>query len=412
MTVIDTPGIHTSLRPDHDHTAYSAISKSDLMVFVITNELFDNHIAEYYRKLTIDREKGHETILVVNKMGRHAISNTPESRAVITEDLREPLQPFTPEDLRITFTDPASALEASEETDPEFREMLMRQGNLNELIDNLNALVAEKGLNARHTTALYAIDEVLQTAIQMEPTDDPDADALLLIYNQNIRAINETRQQLHLAVSTVIAQGTDQIRAVGADLAEHFYSDIKQDQMERAELEAQSRVEELTRQIVAKTEQLAAEMLPTLGQRLEDLQATSLHRDTFDAINARMQGRDLGPAIRGAASGAAKLGDLARGLAFNSGAVARGASGLAQYSGSTAHGAILNVGHFLGHSFRPWEAVRMASFIGRAGPVPYHSRSRSFCRRPSVCRPPGRQTQPGNAENTAGHSRTIRERQY
>ena len=114
--------------------------------------------------------------------------------------------------------------------------MLMRQGNLNELIDNLNALVAEKGLNARHTTALYAIDEVLQTAIQMEPTDDPDADALLLIYNQNIRAINETRQQLHLAVSTVIAQGTDQIRAVGADLAEHFYSDIKQDQMERAEL--------------------------------------------------------------------------------------------------------------------------------------------------------------------------------
>ena len=368
VTVIDTPGIHTSLGPDHDHTAYSAISKSDLMVFVITNELFDSHIAEYYRKLTIDREKGHETILVVNKMRRHAIGNTPESRAVITEDLREPLQPFTPEDLHITFTDAASALEASEETAPEFREMLMRQGNLNELIDNLNALVAEKGLNARHTTALYAIDEVLQTAIQMEPTDDPDADALLLIYNQNIRAINETRQQLHLAVSTVIAQGTDQIRAVGADLAEHFYPDIKQDQMERAELEAQSRVEELTRQIVAKTEQLAAEMLPTLGQRLEDLQATSLHRDTFDAINGRMQGRDLGPAIRGAASGAAKLGDLARGLAFNSGAVARGASGLAQYSGSTAHGAMLNVGHFLGHSFRPWEAVRMASFIGRAAP--------------------------------------------
>ncbi len=368
VTVIDTPGIHTALRPDHDHAAYSSISNSDLLVFVITNELFDSHIADYYRKLTIDREKGHETILVVNKMGRHAMGNTPASRAVIREDLREPLQPFTPEDLRITFTDAASALEASEETDPEFREMLLRQGNLDELIDNLNSLVVEKGLNARHTTALYSIDEVLQTAIQMEPTDDPDVDALVLVYNQNIRAINETRQQLHLAVSNAIAQGTDQIRAVGADLAEQFYPDVKRDQMERAELEAQSRVEDLTRQIAAETEQLAAEILPTLGQRLEDLQGTSLHRNTFDAINSRMQGRDLGPAIRGAASGATKLGELARGFAFNSGAVARGASGLAQYSGSTAHGAILNVGHFLGHSFRPWEAVRMASFIGRAAP--------------------------------------------
>ena len=44
VTVIDTPGIHTSLRPDHDATSYEAISNADLMVFVITNELFDSHL--------------------------------------------------------------------------------------------------------------------------------------------------------------------------------------------------------------------------------------------------------------------------------------------------------------------------------------------------------------------------------
>ena len=68
IKVVDTPGIHTELRPDHDEITYEAISKADLLVFVITNELFDSHIADHFRKLAIDREKAHEMLLVVNKM--------------------------------------------------------------------------------------------------------------------------------------------------------------------------------------------------------------------------------------------------------------------------------------------------------------------------------------------------------
>ena len=112
IRVIDTPGIHTALRPDHDAATYDAISQSDLLVFVITNELFDSHLASHFRDLTIEREKSYDTILVVNKMSRAAQGNSLESRQVITEDLRKVLTPFTPKDLRITFTDAESALEA------------------------------------------------------------------------------------------------------------------------------------------------------------------------------------------------------------------------------------------------------------------------------------------------------------
>ena len=41
MEVVDTPGIHTQLRPDHDAISYEAIASADMLVFVITNELFD-----------------------------------------------------------------------------------------------------------------------------------------------------------------------------------------------------------------------------------------------------------------------------------------------------------------------------------------------------------------------------------
>lgn len=39
VEVIDTPGIHTELRPDHDATSYEAIAAADLLVFVITANL-------------------------------------------------------------------------------------------------------------------------------------------------------------------------------------------------------------------------------------------------------------------------------------------------------------------------------------------------------------------------------------
>ena len=216
VEVVDTPGIHTHIRPDHDLLSYEAISRADLLVFVITNELFDSHIGAHFRKLARDREKGHEMILVINKMGR--AGNTPQAREVITEDLRTPLAPFSPEELRITFTDALSALDAVQESEPEIAEMLQREANIGELVRNLNDLVAEKGLNSRQTTALYSIDQVMQNAIVAEPTRDPDVDALIMIYNQNIRAMEESRSRLQQAVNNAIDLTVQQVRLAGVKL--------------------------------------------------------------------------------------------------------------------------------------------------------------------------------------------------
>ena len=50
IIITDTPGIHTSIRPEHDEASYRAISQADLLVFVITNELFDERIGQHYRR--------------------------------------------------------------------------------------------------------------------------------------------------------------------------------------------------------------------------------------------------------------------------------------------------------------------------------------------------------------------------
>ena len=369
ITITDTPGIHTSIRPDHDATSYAAISRADLLVFVITNELFDSHIAQSYRRLTIDHEKAYESVLVVNKMNRHHSGNTPESREIITEALRQPLQPFTPEQLRVTFTDASSSLEAEEETDPEMVDILREEANIGQLADNLDALARDQGLNSRQTTALYQVAQVLEQAIAQEPTDDPTDDALNLVYDQNARAVAQAITAIRHETSIHILDAKRTIIDAGHRLADSIHEESSQEEIEEsaqnAERLVRATVEELDRNIYG----VIARDLPELATSMARMQTQSLHQDTSGKIAQEITagGRSLNLDI--VQNVTKQLAESAGSLTRNSSAVASGAQGLAQFSGSTAHSTILTLGRTFGHSFRPWEAVKLARVVGRASVI-------------------------------------------
>lgn len=68
VQLLDTPGVHAGYT-DYDETTYQTIDKADLLVFVITGELFDDLMGEQFRDLAFIRDKAAEILLVVNKMG-------------------------------------------------------------------------------------------------------------------------------------------------------------------------------------------------------------------------------------------------------------------------------------------------------------------------------------------------------
>ena len=369
VQVVDTPGIHTSLRPDHDTISYEAISQADLLVFVITNELFDSHLGDHFRKLAIDQEKGHETILVVNKMDRTADGNTPEARDTITEGLREPLAPFTPEDLRITFTAAQDALEAEQEEDDEIAAMLRDEGNMETLVLNLNNLISSKGLNARHTTLIYAVDQMMQEAMTLEPTGDTDIDALMMVYNQNLRVMDETRSQLRDSTNNAILESMLRVNQTGAEYTEQVQPGVTREDLDRGAEEVDARIQSIWKDLDNRINQECSEVIPTMTSRLEELQDSHRFQSTLGNLNARTSGPDISRILGMARDAARRLSEVSRIAARNSSAVASGATGLSQFSGSFAHGAVLNIGGFMGHSFRPWEAVKIARGIGAVGTV-------------------------------------------
>ena len=80
-------------------------------------------------------------------------------------------------------------------------------------------------------------------------------------------------------------------------------------------------------------------------------------------------GPDVSRTLAMARDATRQLSEVSRIATQNSSAVTLGAPGLSRFPDSFAHGAVLNIGRFMGHSFRPWEAVKMARGIGTAGAV-------------------------------------------
>lgn len=378
VQLIDTPGVHTELRPDHDAITYEAISGANLVVFVVTNELFDAHLAAHFRKLAIDRDKAHEMLLVVNKMRRVAGGNTPASQDVIREDLRKVLAPFTPEQLRISFIDAEAVLESAQEANNEIARVLLKKSGIPSFLDEFNGFVREKGLASRYTTALYQIEQVLQEALAAESTGDTDIDGLEELLLQQRRALMEMQTQLPHSVENQVQQATSSIRQDGRAVADLIHGGSEPNVIDSKLREAQERVQQRADELADLVQSTVEQHMEKLAERVNQIAQSELAKDLLPRLVARVEVDlakiDVDPHVlskaRKASDVSRQLGEFLITNSFNP--TARTLGGifkLNQYSGTATHGAVKAVGGFFGKSFKPWEAVKWTRAIANAGRV-------------------------------------------
>lgn len=378
LSVVDTPGIHTEIRPDHDEITYRAIAEADLLVFVITNELFDSRLAEHFRNLAIEREKAHEMMLVVNKMRRCAAGNTPEAQKVILEDLRKVLDPYSPEDLRTSFIDAKAALESKTKRDEHIARALWNKSGFDRFVNELNRFVRDKGLAARYTTSLYTLEQVLQEALAAESTGDTDVDALEEVLLQRRRALMETEQRVLRGVEGEIHRTAARVREEGRRCAELIHLKADKEDVDRELEAAQKRVEAYAQELIGTIEQVIATDLKDFDDRIDAITNSELAHELLPRLKRRLEDQRTSVEISNrtkstmakGANVSAELGKFLVRYSFK-GEMASLASflKLSHYSGTEIHELVEAIGSFFGKSFKPWEAVKWTRFIANVGRV-------------------------------------------
>lgn len=373
IEVVDTPGIHTQLRPDHDEISYDAIASADMLVFVVTNELFDSYMAAHFRKLAIDKDKANEMILVVNKMDRTAEGNTGEQQDVIREDLKKVLEPYTPEQLNLSFLDAESYLESVEERaeDPELADELAARSGYAQFIETLNHFVEEKSIPSKLTTELYVIDDRLEKAIKdLQPkSSDADIDALEENFMQQRHLLIEARGRMQQEVKDIYTMAASQIRDIGLDAANLLVEGCKQDEVEDELQKSIRKAEDIIEKCQSDAIEVIDSRLNEMGQQLEVIENSEFSRELKSRLSGKFEGLPEGiqKIIANAGSGFQKAGQAVLNNAYKAGT--QGGLKLTNFSGSTIHQMVLKVGHRIGFKFKPWQAIKITKGIAIGGQV-------------------------------------------
>lgn len=383
VRLLDTPGIHAGCS-DHDEKTYAIIDRADLLVFVITNELFDDTIGRHFRELAFARQHSRRMLLVVNKM-----SQDPGSSGTKRRDIEKVTAPLTLADFRGVFIDARSWLEA-QSADDEDRADLLEIANVGALNDALNAFIAERGLTGRLSAPLFAMRGMAEQAAALSSTDFPQERAALELLHRKRGILLTSRSRLRATMSGVVSRAVADIGRYGDEVAESIEPGKTEEEVEALNSRAQARASDRSDMLSNEARGCIEAELTEVRRQLDALRDGVLAR----MLTGQVEGESPGDAALGDFASPAwkerlkedvladwpdkakKVGNVAKNIGdwaarWATGPAADGASafGTAAARGSDAHKAVYNVGKFFGVKFKPWGAVKVARAIGNAGRV-------------------------------------------
>ncbi len=360
IVLLDTPGIQAGKIEQHDNRTKEALNTCDLIVYVLTSQLFDDVIFENFIDLAYNQHLADKMMFAINKMSKehgdfHDLSmNYTQSINSIFEERGYKFN------FPVVFIDAKDYIDGTEDDDDEFIQL----SNFNTFINQLNSFVEERGLiKKQYDTPIRILKNGLSDLAISEV--DP---FLLNIYSHYISRIKKSMRDIELETK-LLADNFEQSAILKANEVSSLIGNASKSELEQKTEELSQSIDSLIIDFTRNVEETANSNY----QELMDEMTEYMNKDSvvmyLNNINARIASPNISDQERVNLEGQKRFADFLSkgGSKLSSMSNVSTWSGVAQASGSQMHNIVYSVGKFFGHSFKPWEAVGIAAKIGKVG---------------------------------------------
>ncbi len=371
VTLVDTPGIQAQQDDtDHDKIARDAIVGTDLVLFVITNELFNPRLARYLRFILDEGELGlaKKTALVLNKVDRE--SNPEET---LRGEIQKVLGPH--QDVPIYFCSASKFLQAAA-VPTGMKERFVSQSRIPTLTEGINRFVDDAGTLGRLTAPLQIVADVLDCLQVSLAPSDLERKRLEIIRRQRsvlqqlqTRLLELRKTWKQQAYSTVLNRANTAVDQTGELTTDEDLESLFQLGMKQAAGELDSLHDTVAMDVSAALDDARAKLDEIGESPLAKEVETSGERGA--TVEVKFDGQRPGGGKFAAKLGKTASKPLQEGLEL----AAQNAKGIQEI--------VYKVGKAMGKKFRPWEVVKtgekLAKIAGKVGKVvPYLTAALDF----------------------------------
>ncbi|MBE9237796.1 50S ribosome-binding GTPase [Anabaena aphanizomenioides LEGE 00250] len=354
VLLLDTPGIYAGNK-QHDGITLERISKCDLLVFVVPNELFNPQGAEFFQKVANQMQRVGQMVLVVNKMSRE--SGSPQD---LLSTITQVIEPYYPQQFYTCFIDADSYLKSQDPKYIKYQQSLQTKSNFNDFLDSLEKLIQKNELSAKLVTPLHDAVDTLEKSLNCLSTNDEKTRNLLEILRREKIIIQASQTRARNAYRSELAKLKHEVIMLGEKIASMIDGHHTEEKINREVKQGEIEITTLSEKIIAKIQAALEEELKTLEEKLKDLQNSQLGKtidreiviDLVDGkrINDTNIPDEFGQSI----------------LEKQGGKVLRG---IGKLSSKVSRNLVYKTGKFIGIKFKPFGAIKAAKFIRNLGPI-------------------------------------------
>lgn len=362
VLLTDTPGLWTD-RKDHDDITYKKIKESDLLIYCLTSDLFDDIILENFKKIAFEEKQKNKMMVVVNKMSMES-GEYNELVENYKKSLNDSLEPYKIDEFPLCFIDAADYIEGVEENENELKEL----SHFNDFVELINIFIKEKGIWAKFSTPIYRTISFIDNSILS--ISSKDNKEFLILVNRTEKEVRLKKQLSYNRIAPLIMELSSTIISYSNDITSKIgVENIDFDSVQKEiEIKIKKDVEETQNKIQEKLNEINEE----LNKEIKKLFDSDLGKYVLDSINTQKLNINNVSLIdfTEIMSNFSSISDITGKVAGNvknfigvkdAGLILK-AKDLA--SGNQAVEIVKNIGHFFGVKFQPWGAINIVKNIG------------------------------------------------
>ena len=371
LILVDTPGIQAQENEtDHDRIAREATIDADLILFIVTNELFNPRLAKHLRYVLDEEGLGlaEKTALIVNKIDRET---NPEE--MLRGEIQKVLGPH--QDVPVYFCS-ASDYKMTAAVPADLQSRFVEQSRVPDLIHGIDKFVEDAQASGRLTTPLQMISEVIELLQASLTPSETDRKRLEIIRRQRIvlrdlqNRLQEVRKAWKQRAYSTVMNCTDQaVKEINELTTEDDLESLFQFGMKHAVAELDGLHNDVTSDVSNAVNETRAKLDEIGASPLSQEVRTATERSATVSVafdSPRAGGTDFAAKI-----GKATAKPIQEGLEL----AAKNAQELRNF--------VYKVGKQMGKKFRPHEAMKagekLAKFAGKASKtVPYLASALDF----------------------------------
>ncbi len=360
VDLIDMPGTLAG-QLEHDKIAKTAVAECDLLIFVVSNELFSEESLPYFKLAAEELAKKDQILLVVNKFDRFNLAGrTPEEAvAFIISTLQEELDPLDVQRFSPVVVSAKNFLSSLQQDDAEKRTRKAAKSRFSTLVQAIDDFTTAKGVIAREVSPIQQALEVIVDAKEKALEAEPDRVDLDRFLRRRRFVLVEARAYARTEFIRVREDARAKILHPVERVLRALEEGVDEAEIERLWAEVENEIKNAVDQLAGDMEDLVDRLRADLEARLDEVNASPLAEKILKDLHI-----DLGDL--NSEGIAVESSERIRHMAIQG--VGKAAEQLTKSSKQVAE-VLAKIYKFFGGKFKPWGKVKLGKFLGKAGKV-------------------------------------------